>query len=102
MAMLGPLLSLSGFFQYPFYPQAEAEVFFTAEDSGQVVKGRVDVLVVRKQIWVAVVESKNKRFSLIEAVPQALTYMMTSPNAGLPHVWLCDKWNALRFFETDA
>ena len=84
MAMLGPLLSLSGFFQYPFYPQAEAEVFFTAEDSGQVVKGRVDVLVVRKQLWVAVVESKNKRFSLIEAVPQALTYMMTSPNTGLP------------------
>ncbi|MGB3296418.1 MAG: restriction endonuclease subunit R [Phormidesmis sp.] len=84
MAMLGPLLSLAGFFQYPFYPQAEAEVLFTAEDEGEVVKGRVDVLVVRERFWVAVIESKNKRFSLIEAVPQALAYMMTSPNLGLP------------------
>lgn len=84
MAMLGPLLSLAGFFQYPFYPQAETEVWFTAEDQGEVIKGRVDVLVVRERLWVAVVESKNKRFSLIEAVPQALTYMMSSPHPGLP------------------
>jgi len=84
MAMLGPLMSLSGLFRFPFYPQAEAEVLFTAEDEGEVLKGRIDVLVVRERLWVAVVESKNKRFSLIEAVPQALTYMMTSPNDGLP------------------
>ena len=84
MAMLGPLLSLAGFFQYPFYPQAEAEVFFTAKDGEAVARGRIDVLVVRSQLWVAVVESKNKRFSLIEAVPQALSYMMMSPNAGFP------------------
>ena len=83
MAMLGPLLSLAGFFRYPFYPKAEAEVFFTAEDGEETAKGRIDVLVVREQFWVTVVESKNKRFSLIEAIPQALTYMMTSPNTGL-------------------
>ncbi len=83
MAMLGPLLSLAGFFRYPFYPKAEAEVFFTAEDGEETAKGRVDVLVVREQFWVAVVESKNKRFSLIEAIPQALSYMMTSPNTRL-------------------
>lgn len=84
MAMLGPLLSLAGFFRHPFYPQAEAEVFFTAEDGEEIARGRVDVLVVRERFWVAVVESKNKRFSLIEAIPQALAYMMTSPDAGLP------------------
>lgn len=83
MAMLGPLLSLAGFFRYPFYPKAEAEVFFTAEDGEETVKGRVDVLVVRERFWVTVVESKNKRFSLIEAIPQALSYMMTSSNIGL-------------------
>ena len=81
MAMLGPLLSLANFFQYPFYPQAEATVTFAAEDEGTVVNGRVDLLVVRQRLWVTVVESKNKRFSLIEAMPQALTYMASSQNA---------------------
>ena len=84
MAMLGPLLSLAGFFQYPFYPQAEATVSFAASDNGEALKGRVDLLVVRQQLWVTVVESKNKRFSLIEAMPQALTYMANSTNGRLP------------------
>ena len=80
MAMVGPLLSIAGFFRSPFYPKAEAEVSFTIDDNGSVIRGRIDLLLTQQQFWIVVIESKNRRFSLIEAIPQALTYMMASPN----------------------
>ncbi|MEM9214621.1 MAG: type I restriction endonuclease [Cyanobacteria bacterium P01_F01_bin.150] len=84
MAMVGPLLSIAGFFQAPFYPKAEAEVSFTIDDDGSVIRGRIDLLLTKQQFWIVVIESKNRRFSLIEAIPQALTYMMASPNHAYP------------------
>ena len=82
MVVLSPLLSLAGFFRYPFHPEAEVKV--TAEDEGEVVRGKVDVLIVLEQLWVAVIETKNKQFSAGEALPQALFYMMNNPNTSKP------------------
>ena len=78
MAVLAPLLFFARFFHHPFYPRAEVEVKIAAEDDGTIVRGKVDVLILRQQLWVTVIESKNKDFSLAKAVPQALLYMMTS------------------------
>jgi hypothetical protein len=50
------------------------------EEKDEVVRGRIDVLVLHQQLWVTVIESKSKRFSLSEALPQALFYMLNSPN----------------------
>ena len=49
------------------------------EREGQLVRGRIDVLVVQEQLWVLVIESKQASFSLKEAIPQALSYMVTAP-----------------------
>ena len=81
LAVLAPLLSLAGFFRHPFYPAAEAEVRIATEDEGEVVRGRIDVLALQRQLWVVVIESKNKQFSVEEALPQALLYMLDSPNS---------------------
>lgn len=72
MVVLSPLLSLAGFFHYPFRPEAEVKV--TAEDEGEIVRGKIDVLILHRQLWVAVIEAKNKQFSVGEALPQALFY----------------------------
>lgn len=82
MAVLSPLLSLAGFFHHPFHPKAEVTV--SAEDEGKIVRGRIDVLIVWEQLWVAVIESKNKQFSVGEALPQALFYMMNNPDTSKP------------------
>lgn len=78
MVVLAPLLSLAGFFHYPFHPEAEVKI--SAEDEDKIVRGKIDVLVLREQLWVAVIETKNKQFSVDKALPQALFYMMGSPN----------------------
>jgi hypothetical protein len=84
LVVLAPLLSLAGFFRHPFHPEAEVEVRIAAEDEGEIVRGRIDVLVLHRQLWIAVVEAKSKRFSVDEALPQALFYMMGSPNIEKP------------------
>ncbi len=84
MAVLSPLLFFARFFHYPFYPKAEVEVKITAVDEASVVRGKVDVLIVRQQLWVTVIEAKNKDFSLAKAIPQALLYMMSSTSVEKP------------------
>lgn len=84
MVVLAPLLDLAGFYLSPFRIETEEPVQITAEDNGVVVRGRIDVLVVHHQLWVLAIESKSTKFSITQAIPQALTYMMGSPNADRP------------------
>ena len=81
MVILSPLLDLAGFYQPPFRITAEEPVQITAEDEGQIVRGRIDVLVLQQQLWVLAIESKSTKFAVLEAVPQALAYMMANPNS---------------------
>lgn len=84
MVVLSPLLDLAGFYQSPFRIQTEEPVEITAEDEGITVRGNIDVLVVQPQFWVLVIESKNTRFDVLTALPQALAYMLNTPNLEKP------------------
>ncbi|MGF1987061.1 MAG: type I restriction endonuclease [Nostoc sp. ZfuVER08] len=55
-----------------------------AEDEEEIIKGRIDVLVIQEQFWMLVIESKRSSFSLLEAVPQALAYMLDNPSQDKP------------------
>lgn len=81
MVVLSPLLDLAGFYQAPFALQTEESVEIKAEDSDFLIKGKIDVLVVRQQFWVLVIESKSTQFDVLTALPQALTYMLGNPQA---------------------
>ncbi len=84
MVVLSPLLSLAGFYSYPFRPVAEKQVEIVVEDEEEIVRGKIDVLVLHQQLWVTTIESKRKRFNVLEALPQILFYMMGSPNTDKP------------------
>lgn len=80
LSVLAPLLSLAGFFKYPFYPRAEVEVELTVEDSDELIRGRLDILILRQQLWTTVIESKRKQLSLSAAFGQTLFYMLNNPD----------------------
>ncbi|MGF1521424.1 MAG: type I restriction endonuclease [Leptolyngbyaceae cyanobacterium] len=84
MVILSPLLDLAGFYQAPFSIQTEESVEITAKDEETIVKGTIDVLVVQQQLWVLVIESKSTRFDVLTALPQALEYMLDTPNEVRP------------------
>jgi hypothetical protein len=84
MVVLSPLLDLAGFYNNPFYLATEKSIELAVKDNEEIVRGRIDVLVVQQQLWLLVVESKKASFSLLEAIPQALTYMLNNPNQEKP------------------
>lgn len=84
MTVVSPLLNLAGFYQRPFQLRTEAPVELSVMDRDEVLKGRIDALVVRDQFWVLVIEAKRTGFSVPVAIPQALTYMLSSPHPDRP------------------
>jgi hypothetical protein len=84
LVVVSPLLAMAGFYRSPFRLKTEAPVQIALEDEGEVVRGRIDVLVFQDQFWVLVVESKEAGFSLKEAIAQSLVYMTTTPHPEKP------------------
>ncbi len=80
MVVLSPLLDLADFYQLPFQTKSETSVEIVAENEGILVRGKIDILVINQQLWVLVVETKQSQFDVTVALPQALTYMLASPN----------------------
>ena len=84
MAIVSPLLDLAGFYLPPFYISTEEEVQIQAEDDGIVIRGRIDVIVLKETFWLLVIDSKRAEFSLRVGIPQALTYMLATPSPERP------------------
>ena len=84
MAIVSPLLDLAGFFLPPFYVNTEEEIHITAQEDDLLVRGRIDILVLKDQFWVLVIESKRAEFSLKVGIPQALAYMLATPQPARP------------------
>jgi len=80
MVTLSPLLSLAGFYEPPFYTTIEESVEVVSQDGAETVRGQIDVLVLQNALWVVVIEAKSIQYDVMMALPQALTYMMASPN----------------------
>ncbi|KZL48790.1 restriction endonuclease subunit R [Nodularia spumigena CENA596] len=79
LVVLSPLLNMAGFYDEPFFIRSEQSIEISAEDKGEIIRGRIDVLVIQEQFWLLVIESKRSSFSLLEAIPQALSYMLANP-----------------------
>ena len=84
MVVLSPLLDLAGFYQAPFSIATEEPIEISSVDESVVVRGKIDVLVVREQFWALVIESKRARFDVMFALPQAIAYMMDAPDKSKP------------------
>ena len=58
LLVVSPLLALAGFYEPPF-KIAASSVELVLDDGEEVLRGRIDVLVVQNQLWVMVLESKK-------------------------------------------
>jgi len=95
--VLAPLLSLAGLARLPFLTVAEKQVEIAFEDEDEVIRGRIDLLILHRQLWAVVIESKTKKLDVMEALPQALFHMMSSPNLERPTFGLLTNGNRFIF-----
>ena len=84
VTLLSPLLFLGGFFLPPFHIQAEKSVEISKDDDGVIIRGQLDFILLKNDLWVVVIESKQAEFSVEAGLSQLLAYMMSSPNAEKP------------------
>lgn len=83
LLVVSPLIELAGFYDEPFLIKTEPQVEILLEDRDEILRGRIDTLVIQERLWVLVVESKRS-ISFEAAIPQALAYMMANPNSEKP------------------
>jgi hypothetical protein len=84
LAVLAPLLSLAGLSRYPFIPVAEQSIEISIPDDDLTLRGRIDILVLHKNLWTIVIEAKRYSINAEIGIPQALTYLMANPNINQP------------------
>ena len=84
MAVLGPLLNLAGFYLYPLHTKSEYSIKVSNMDGDVIVEGKIDVLVLKEQFWVMVIESKQAAFSIEAGLAQILAYMLANDNQDKP------------------
>ncbi|WP_293162074.1 restriction endonuclease subunit R [Okeania sp. SIO2C9] len=85
LVVLSPLLKWAGFYRHPFFLTGEKEVKISSEDEATIITGMLDILVFTPEFWVLVIEAKKTAYSLEVGIPQALAYMLASPNLEKPN-----------------
>ncbi|MDJ0616801.1 MAG: restriction endonuclease subunit R [Calothrix sp. MO_192.B10] len=84
MAVIDPILFIGDFYLNPFYVKSEESVDIAVSDEDAIIKGRIDTLVFKDQLWVMIIESKKASFSIESGLAQILAYMLGSPTSEQP------------------
>ena len=84
IAILSPMLHLGDFFLPPFRLRAEHSIEIVAEDEGTVIRGQLDILLMKEQFWVMAIESKRFSFSIEAGLAQLLSCMLANPHPTKP------------------
>jgi hypothetical protein len=82
LSILAPILTVAGLGAAPFVPKAERQIEIAFEAEDELIRGRIDLLILYRNLWVATIETKPQQSDVLEALPQALSYMMASPQSG--------------------
>jgi hypothetical protein len=103
--LVSPLLDLAGLYEPEFTIEAEASVELSVEDEVKetaeaiVYRGRLDVLIIKRQFWLLVVEEKATRIAMETALPQGLAYMAAHPTPNQPVFGLVTNGNHFLFIK---
>jgi hypothetical protein len=84
ISILGPLLSLGNFYLPPFHVRTEESIEIVTEDEGVIIRGQMDILLLKEQFWVLVIESKRVTYSVEAGLAQLLAYMLANPYSNRP------------------
>lgn len=99
MVVLAPLLDLAGFYHKPFRIETETGIALEMQEEETIVRGRIDVLVVKNQLWLLVIESKRSDFAVTRVIPKALAYMLSN-SAAQPTFGMITNGNEFLFLKT--
>ena len=83
-SIVSPILFLGGFFLPPFRIRAEESIDISDENEEVSIRGQIDILLLKEQFWLLVIESKRAFFSIEAGLAQLLAYMLANPQKEQP------------------
>jgi predicted type IV restriction endonuclease len=103
LVVVSPLLDLAGFYQFPFFVKTEVSICLEISDESDTapIQGRIDILVVQDSFWVIVIESKPARLDVTAGIPQALTYMLSTPTVQITSYGMITNGREVLFLKLD-
>ena len=84
VSVLSPLLLLADFFLHPFQIKTEQSTEIVSEDEGVLIRGQLDLILLKEQFWVLVIESKGFAYSPESGLAQLLSYMLANSETEKP------------------
>jgi hypothetical protein len=85
VSVLSPMFFLADFYLSPFQLHTEKSVQIVASDDEEtVIRGNIDLLLLKDNFWLLVVESKEEKLSFRAGRSQILSYMLANPQADKP------------------
>ncbi|MHC5733534.1 restriction endonuclease subunit R [Nostoc sp.] len=84
MAVVDPLLFIGDFYLATFYVKSEESIDIAVPDEDVIIKGRINTLVLKEQLWVMIIESKRASFSVEQGLAQIVAYMLRNPYTDKP------------------
>lgn len=79
LSVIAPLFFLADFYLPPFEIQTEQSIEIETEDEDAIVRGQLDIVLLKEGFWVVVIESKRSSFSVEAGIAQLLAYSLASP-----------------------
>lgn len=99
--LISPLLTLAGLYDDPFYVTTEPQVEILLQERDELLRGRIDTLIIQAQFWVLVIESKST-IAFAVALPQSLTYMLKNPNPERPVYGMVTNGDEFQFIKAST
>ncbi|NER99003.1 MAG: type I restriction endonuclease subunit R [Symploca sp. SIO1B1] len=84
LIIIAPILELLGLYDPPYLIKGEKYIKIEIEDKDQTLDGLIDILVMQGRLWLILLETKRYGFSVMQALPQTLAYMMSNSATGNP------------------
>jgi predicted type IV restriction endonuclease len=84
VSIVSPILFLADFFLPPFHIKTEQLTEIITEDEGVTVRGQLDLIVLKDDFWVIVIESKEISYTIEMGLAQLLAYMLANPHGDKP------------------
>ena len=84
LIIIAPLLELLGLSDPPYLLKGEKHVRIEIEQKDIILEGLIDILVMQERLWLIILETKRYGFSVMQALPQTLAYMMSNPQTANP------------------
>jgi predicted type IV restriction endonuclease len=101
LLVISPLLQIAGFFDPPFKIKSPQLVELIINDPEEIIRGLIDILVIKDNLWILVIEAKKTSIPILIALPQILAYMMANCQENSPTFGMITNGDEFIFVKLD-